>query len=314
MATYRQNLPQLDGGLFLTDAGLETDMIFNLGHDLPAFAAHTLLDTEAGTADATAYFERFLRLAGDTGAGFILDVPLWRTQPYFASEIGVSVDELRQATRKTVAFSANLRQRFSSNQCPIILNAQMGPRGDAYAPEEWIEADAAEAYHSEQLNWLKDTEIDMVSALTLTHVEEAIGIVRAAQKVGLPIVISFTLETDGNLPSGQSLGSAISETDAATGDGPIYYMINCAHPTHFASSLDHPAVRARVKGLRCNASKLSHAELDACETLDDGDPAEFAQEYKSLINALPNANIFGGCCGTDLRHVAAVAKTVMTPV
>ncbi len=313
MNTYRQNLPQKDGSLFLTDAGLETDMIFNLGHDLPAFAAHTLLDTERGTSDLTAYFERFLNLAAELKTGFVLDVPLWRAQRYFAEEIGVSVEELKAATYKAVNYVSSLRCQFSQNQKPIVLNAVIGPRGDAYAPEEWIEADAAEAYHREQIGWLKDTEIDMVSALTLTHTEEAIGIVRAARAAELPVVICFTVETDGRLPSGQRLHDAISQTDAATGSTPEYYMINCAHPTHFAPILDHPVLKDRVRGLRCNASKLSHAELDVCEVLDEGDPEALALDYATLLKTLPNANVLGGCCGTDYRHISAIARKLRAP-
>lgn len=316
MPMYRDRLPMLDGGLFLTDAGLETDLIFNRGVPIREFAAHTLLPDEAGRAALTSYLEGFLTLARDTGLGFILDTQTWKAHPHWAADLGESREQLREANRAAVDFVLGLRERFASNEGPIVVNGLIGPRGDAYAPDGIVSAEEAQSYHSEQIGWLADTEVDMVSALTFTQSSEAIGAVRAATAAGLPIVVSFTIETDGRLPTGQPLGEAIMAVDDATGGAAAYFMVNCAHPDHFPTGLGSSRLGEeewvqRVQGLRCNASRMSHAELDASETLDDGNPDEFAEGYASVRASLPRLTVFGGCCGSDLRHVTAVSRLLV---
>ncbi|MCP2324207.1 homocysteine S-methyltransferase [Hamadaea flava] len=312
MAMYRDHLPTLDGGTFLTDAGLETDLIFNHGVPIPEFAAHTLLPDPSGRAALTRYLEGFLTLARDTGSGFVLDTQTWKAHPHWAEDLGQSRDELRAANVAAVDFALGLRDKFAGNTGPILINGLIGPRGDAYAPDDIIPASAAQAYHGEQIGWLAETDADMVTALTFTQSSEAIGAVRAAVAVGLPIVVSFTLETDGCLPTGQPLGEAIAEVDAATDGAAAYFMVNCAHPDHFPAGLGDLDNSHRIRGLRCNASRASHAELDAAETLDDGDPQDFAQGYQALRGVLPSLTVFGGCCGSDLRHVTAVARLLQS--
>ena len=199
-----------------------------------------------------------------------------------------------------------LRERYAS-AAPIVISGCVGPHDDGYDPAELLDAAAAQAYHSEQIGTFADTEADMVTAITMTYVEEAIGVARAAVAAGLPSAISFTVETDGRLPSGQGLREAIEQTDSETGSAPAYYMVNCAHPTHFAAALEPGAAwTERIRGLRTNASTKSHAELDRAEELDEGDPAELAARHAELRELLPAANVLGGCCGTDHRHVGAV--------
>ncbi len=307
---YRNALPQLAGDLYLTDAGLETDLIFNRGIDICEFAAHTLLPDPSGRPAVANYLRGFLALARDQEAGFILDSQTWKAHPHWGGDLGETEAELRAANLDSIAFIAGLRDEFAGNARPIVLNGVIGPRGDAYAPETAITAREAEAYHATQIGWLVETEVDMVSALTFTQSEEAIGLTRAAQSVEMPVVISFTLETDGCLPTGQPLDEAIEAVDAATGDGPAYYMVNCAHPDHFSHRLKHGAWARRLRGLRCNASRMSHEELDCCETLDDGDPQELAGQYRAIREQIPWLNIFGGCCGSDLRHVTRIAEAI----
>lgn len=310
MIKARARLPHIDSRLFLTDAGLETDLIFNQRIALREFASHTLLAGSAGRAALTRYFRGFLALAERHGVGFVLDSPTWRAQRHWAGALGVSIAEMAAINRQAVEFIAVLRDEFTAGRNPILLNGVIGPRGDAYAPEARISAAAAERYHAEQIGWLARTDVDMISAITFTQSAEAIGVVRAAATAGLPAVVSFTVETDGTLPTGQPLGEAIAEVDAATDRSAAYFMINCAHPDHFRSALSVVEDIGRIRGIRCNASRCSHAELDAAETLDDGDPLELAESYAELARAMPWMNVFGGCCGTDLRHVAAIADTL----
>jgi S-methylmethionine-dependent homocysteine/selenocysteine methylase len=310
MPKYRQTLPQLDGSRFLADAGLETDLMFNHGIEIRAFAAHTLLTDEKGREALANYLRGYLSLARKTGAGFILDSQTWKAHMHWAEDLGATEDELHEANNDAIAFIAQLRDEFSGNDKPIVLNAIIGPRGDAYAPEREVVANEAEQYHGKQLEWLASTDVDMVTALTFTQSDEAIGFVRAAIKVGLPVVVSFTVETNGNLPTGQSLGEAIQTVDEATNSAPAYYMINCAHPDHFFHVLEQADWARRIRGIRCNASRKSHAELDESETLDDGDPVELGEQYKAIIEEMPWINIVGGCCGADVRHVTQMARAV----
>lgn len=308
--SYRQTLPQLAGSLFLTDAGLETDLIFNHGLEIREFAAHTLLPEETGRTALEDYFGGFLALARDRQAGFILDSQTWKAHSHWAADLGQSEHDLRLANHAAISFIAGLRDRYQTSGHAIVLNGVVGPRGDAYHPEALLTADQAEDYHSQQLGWLAETDVDMVTAMTFTQADEAAGFVNAARKLDLPAVVSFTVETDGALPTGQALGDAIQATDAVTDQGAAYFMINCAHPEHFAHVLnDEPWLR-RIRGLRCNASRCSHAELDEAETLDAGNPSELAGQNVEILRAMPWLNVFGGCCGSDLRHVTAIANQV----
>ena len=224
------------------------------------------------------------------------------------SSLQASNVELRAANEDSLRFIANLRERFSGNAKPIVLNAVIGPRGDAYKPEAEIAMEAAEDYFTEQLGWLAATEADMVTALTFNQAGDAAGLVRAARTAGLPVVVSFTVETNGALPTGQSLSDAINQVDENTNGYPSYFMINCAHPDHFAGVLRDAPWARRIRGVRANASRRSHAELDSATELDPGNPTELAGQYRELVSLMPWLNVFGGCCGSDLRHVTEIAR------
>lgn len=310
MSLYRNQLPQLSGGFFLTDAGLETDLIFNRKIEIREFAAHTLLADDTGRSALAEYLRGFLRLADECDAGLVLDSQTWKAHPHWAPDLGSSVAELEAVNRQAIKFIDSLRQEFRGNCRPIVLNGVIGPRGDAYSPEATVAADEAEMYHAQQIGWLADTRVDMLTALTFTSAAEAIGVVRAAQEVGLAVVVSFTVETDGHLPTGEALGDAIRSVDDATAGEAAYFMVNCAHPDHFFGELADTEWGRRIRGLRCNASRLSHAELDGCAELDDGDPEELSAQYRTLLARMPWINVFGGCCGTDLRHVSRIAAAV----
>jgi homocysteine S-methyltransferase len=313
---YRSSPPQITSkDIYLTDAGIETDLIFNKGIEIRGFAAHTLLPDKAGREAVANYLRDFLNLAKEHKTGFILDSQTWKAHLHWAKDLGATEADLKAANRESVEFISNLRAEFADNDKPIVLNGILGPRGDAYVPEDAITIKEAQEYHATQIQWLADTEVDMITGMTLNQSSEAIGMTLAAQKKQLPIVISFTVETDGCLPSGQALREAIQEVDAATNTGPLYYMVNCAHPDHFSDKLlgndGDDAWMRRIRGLRCNASRMSHAELDSCETLDDGNPLELACQYSEIRHTMPWLNVFGGCCGSDVRHVQQIADAII---
>lgn len=286
----------------LTDAGLETVLIFEDGLDLPHFAAFPLVDTDEGRAALRRYYEGFVELARDREVPLVLSAPTWRASPDWGRLLGYEDDELAAVNGRAVALIEDL----APDGADVVIEACVGPRGDAYSPTLVMDADAAERYHAFQLRALADTGATQVSALTLTYPEEAVGIVRAAEGAGLPVVIGFTVETDGRLPSGASIEEAIDVVDAATDGAAEGFMINCAHPTHFADALPEGDARRRLRGLRANASTLGHAELDETEELDSGDPADLAARYVALRRELPELEVVGGCCGTDIRHVRAI--------
>ena len=190
-----------------------------------------------------------------------------------------------------------------------MIDGVVGPRGDGYDPDAFMSEDEAERYHAEQIQTFSQTAADMISAITMTYADEATGIARAAHAMGMPVAVSFTVETDGRLPSQEPLKEAIEQVDAATDGTVAYFMINCAHPRHFAAVLEQGGPWLdRIRGIRANASTKSHAELDEADELDPGDPAELAADYRGLKARLPKVNVLGGCCGTDHRHIAEVCN------
>ncbi|WP_299971455.1 homocysteine S-methyltransferase family protein [uncultured Roseobacter sp.] len=302
---YRHALPQLDGKQMITDGGLETTLVFHEGIDLPYFAAFKALESENGLKVMDAYMTRFAEIAVAEKRGFVMDTPTWRASARWGSEMWMTQNDLREIHREAIATLAKLRSAFETPDSPFVINGVIGPQDDGYSPTTKLSAEAAQRYHQVQVKWFNEFGADMISAITMTYVEEALGIAWAAKHLGMPVAISFTVETDGCLPSGQTLAEAIDVVDAATDSYPAYYMINCAHPDHFVNALQGPWVN-RIMGIRANASRMSHAELDAAETLDDGDPQELGALYGGLSALLPNLTVIGGCCGTDHRYVSAM--------
>ena len=300
-------LPQLERR-FLTDGGMETDLLFNHNIDLPCFSSTTLLDDATKKKALHDYYLPYLDTAEEMGLGFILESPSWRASPDWAEPLGLSLAQLADRNRAAIRMMLRLRDE-KARSIPVLVSGCIGPRGDGYVADDAMTADDAADYHSWQAQILSDAGADLITALTMTNIAEAIGIARAARRANTPAVISFTVETDGHIPSGETLGEAIAAVDKATDDYPSYYMVNCAHPDHFADTLEASARWVeRIKGVRANASRMSHEELDAMEELDDGDPQELGQEHAELVKRLPHLTVLGGCCGTDHRHVEAIAR------
>jgi len=314
MTTYRSALPQLGEELFLSDGGLETTLIFHEGLDLPHFASFVLISNDDGIEVLQNYYCSYLDIASKSGAGFILESPTWRANADWGARLGYDTAALAYVNRDSIELLERLRERYEDQVGPIVISGNIGPRGDGYVVDSVMSAAEAADYHAEQIGTFASTNADMVCAITLTYVEEAIGVVSAAAAHGMPVAIGFTTETDGRLPSGQALQDAIEEVDAATNEAAAYFMVNCAHTEHFDDALETGANwTARVRGIRANASRLSHAELDNAEELDDGDPGEFGCIYRRLHERLPQLSVFGGCCGTDHRHMDEVS-TALCPV
>lgn len=309
IALYRDDLPQLGPTPFITDGGLETELVFHDGTDLPHFAAFPLIGSEEGRARLRRYFDGYAAIAAEHGLGAVFETPTWRASADWGHLLGYDAGALATANLQAVRLIAETRAAFPGT--PVVISGCIGPRGDGYDASDAISADESALYHAPQIGSLTAGGADMIGALTMTSADEAVGIAEAAVSAGIPVAISFTVETDARLPSGQDLGDAVDEVDRRTDGAPVYYMVNCAHPTHLDGALESDAFSSgRVRGLRANASRMSHAELDDSDTLDDGDPAELGRQMADLRSRFAPLTILGGCCGTDARHLAAIAAAV----
>lgn len=296
-----------DVPLYLTDGGIETTLIFHNGFDLPEFAAFPLLETAEGRKSLNVYYKRYIDIARCSRSGFILETPTWRASQKWADLLGYDDVELCHINTHAVVMMHALRAQYATAGTPMLVSGCIGPQDDGYQPGDRMSAMAASTYHNRQVHTFKKAGVDLVTAITMTYPEEAVGIANAAASADLPVVIAFTVETDGRLPIGVTLQEAIEQVDREANIAPVHYMINCAHPDHFNLSTGEPWLE-RIGGLRANASRMSHAELDEAVVLDDGNPAEFGQQHRALRGILPNLRVIGGCCGTDHRHVEAVAQ------
>jgi S-methylmethionine-dependent homocysteine/selenocysteine methylase len=304
----RRALPRPGGRLFLTDGGFETTLIFHEGWDLPVGEAFVLLETGKGRKAILDYFDRYLLVAARYGVGFVLESPTWRANPDWAAKVGYGRERLAELNRAAIGLMRDVRAKYQ-NAIPIVISGNVGPRGDGYDAGTLMSVDEAQAYHAWQIGIFREENVDLVSAFTMTNINEALGFTRAAQAAHVPCVISFTVETDGRLPTGETLGEAVQTVDRESGNGPAYYMINCAHPTHFADALDAGAAwTRRLLGLRANSSCKSHAELDNSPELDPGNPQELGAQYADLLRRFPHIRVLGGCCGTDHRHIACIGE------
>lgn len=310
---YRSTLPQLGGEFFMTDGGIETTLMFLNGQELPHFAAFHLLKTPQGEQALRTYFRTYGELARRFNTGLILETVTWRANSDWGAKLGYGVKALAERNRQAVRLLEDVRSEYETDRTPVVISGCIGPRGDGYLPDTAMSEHEAEEYHRMQVETFADTAADLVTAITMTYAEEAVGIARAAKQSHMPVVISFTVETDGKLPTGQPLADAIRQVDDATLGYPAYFMINCAHPSHFDHLLrgDEPWTE-RIRGLRANASTMSHADLNEASELDAGNPIELGREYAALrMHKLKRLNVMGGCCGTDHRHVEQIASACL---
>lgn len=292
---------ELLNGSWVTDGGLETDLIFNHGQDLPEFAAFPLVRTAAGAALLARYYAEYAAIAAAAGAGLLLETPTWRASSDWGRILGYDAAALDRANRAAVALARAAADAAGVTRSRV--SGCVGPRGDGHR-EQGADAGEAARYHAPQIRSLAEGGADLVHAMTMTEPAEAIGVVRAARAVSVPVAVSFTVETDGRLQGGGTLAAAISAVEAAAPAD--YYGVNCAHPAHVLAGLDGGAWQQRLFFFRPNASALSHAELDAMAELDAGDISLLVSTTRKLRAELPGIAILGGCCGTDSRHVAAL--------
>jgi len=306
MTKYRYNLPQLGNDIFACYTGIDTDLIYNRGIDLPGFASYPLLSTVEGKKILRNYYSELMDLAREQHVGVILDSVTWVANRDRGRALSYSVDDLKKFNINAIELMASVREE--KGDLPTVLCGQIGPRGDGYAPSDLMNIEEAESYHAEQISVYSNTEADMVNASTLCYAEEAAGVVRAAQRYDMPVAISFTGETDGRLPTGMTLRDAIEKVDAESDSRALYFLVNCAHPDHFTGIFNDELWMQRLRGVVANASRCSHAELESAKELDEGNPEELGVLVGGLRKIYPHFNIVGGCCGTDMRHMKHIIE------
>ncbi len=296
------------GRPFLCYTGIETELIFNKNVDLPGFATFPLLETDEGREMLRQSYLEQVEVARTFGCGVTFETVSWVANKDRAAKLGYGPKQLDDICQQSVRFARSVSDEVGD--VPILISGQVGPRGDGYRPELQMDDEEAKQYHAQQMASFAAERPDIVSAFTIGYPEEAIGIIRAAQKHLLPVAVSFTVETDGLLPTGMPLGEALDAVDAATDQFAEYFMINCAHPEHFLPNFDGGPWLERLAGVVVNASRCSHEELDNATVLDDGDPDELAVYLGMIKNKQPHFKIFGGCCGTDMRHMRKIAEAI----
>jgi homocysteine S-methyltransferase len=295
-------IPRPSGASYVTDGGLETDLIFNRGFDLAEFAAFPLLADERGRAVLVDYYAGYADVARRAAAGLVLAAPTWRSNPDWGERLGYDAHALDRVNRDAIVFLREVRDGLGD--LDVVLSGVVGPRGDGYVAGERPDVEEAARYHRAQIDSFALGGAELVDAITMTTAEEGTGVALAAAAAGLPSAISFTVETDGRLPDGTWLGDAIRLVDEAA---PVaYFGINCAHPQHILPALDGGDWTARVAQVRPNASTKTHAELDDADELDAGDIELLTSTMDRLRAQLPGLSVVGGCCGTDARHVGAM--------
>lgn len=314
MKNMNRNGNPFNGDFYLTDGGLETSLIYHYGFHLPHFASFEMLTRSEGRDALMDYYGQYLVLAQQYQLNFVLETPTWRASSDWGYKMGYDEKELYRINRYAVAFTRKLQRKASSLSVHALLSGNIGPRGDGYQVAKTMSAAEAETYHLPQIHAFSEEDVDLVSALTLNYSDEAIGIVKASKSLNLPVAISFTVETDGHLPNGETLREAIEKTDHATGSYAAHFMINCAHPEHFKNVLtDSGAWKYRIRGIRANASTKSHVELDESDSLDAGDKCLLASDYRELMRLLPELKVIGGCCGTDHSHIGLICEELFSP-
>lgn len=302
---------QRDGKLYLTEGGIETEMMYKWGFDLPHFAMFPLLDNPEAMAAMRGMYRRYLDVAAKHGMCALMGGLDYRASPDWGALLGYSPESLAQANHRSIAFLRELAREYATDIPEILVQGFIGPRGDAYQLNRTITETEAEDYHSVQLATLKEADVDLAWAFTLNNVAEAIGIARAAARIEVPLAISFTLDDNSKLKSGPSLAEAIESVDAATGGSAVFFSINCSHPFEFEPGLESGDWIGRVRGLRPNASRMEKVALCKLGHLEEGDPVELGQLMGDLARRYPHMDIWGGCCGTGDVHLDEIAANVL---
>lgn len=303
--------PRLEGKFYLTEGGTETEILYKWGFELPEFAMFPLLDNPKADQVIRDIYRRYFDAAEKHQTGLLILGHDYRASPDWGAKLGYTTEGLADMQRRTIEFLDDVRREYVGRVSDVYIAGCIGPRGDAYGTGGDISEEEAEEYHSVQLTTLKSTQADMAIAVTFNNVPEAVGVIRAAHRIGIPIGVSLTLTTEGVLRSGPTLREAIEVIEEKTNGSAAWYGTNCSHPLEFASALaDEGPWLERLRYIRPNAVKMEKVALCKLGHLEDGDPVELGEQMGEVASKFPSADILGGCCGTDERHLGEIAINV----
>ena len=308
----RRRFPaQTPGTLYLTEGGQETELMYRHGFELPEFAMFPLLDNPSAVDVMRGMYQGYLDVAARHGCVALMGGLDYRASPDWGRKIGLTEQRLVDYQQRSIDFLRDVAAPYASRLPGVMIVGVIGPRGDAYSLNQTITADEAEAYHSFQLEGLKAAGVDLAMAMTFNNVPEAVGVSRAAARIGLPLEVSFTLDSNHRLKSGPTLKSAIETVDFQTAeDRPDFYGINCSHPFEFSPALEPGTWLRRIRSLRPNAAMMEKQSLCTLGHLEEGDPEALGALMGMLARNYPHIDMWGGCCGTWEKHLGHIAANV----
>lgn len=299
------------GELFLTEGGTETEIMYKHGFELPEFAMFPLLENPIAVTAMRDMFRSQLDVAAEFAMSMLLTGIDYRASPDWGAKLGYSPHGLAQANIQSIEFLRELAGEYNGQIPRTLIGGTIGPRGDAYQLNRTITAAEAEDYHSVQLATLKQAAVDFACAATFNNIPEAVGVARAAKKIGVPLIVSLTVDSSSRLKSGPTVADAIQAIDFEAADAaPISYLLNCSHPVEFEPALTAGPWTSRLHGFRPNASKMEKLALCKLGHLEEGDPVELGRLMGGLARRYPHMNVWGGCCGTGDTHLRAIARNV----
>lgn len=303
------------GATFLTDGGIETRLIYEFGIDLPDFASFLALFDDRGRAALREIYRGYLAVAAEFRMPMLVGAPTWRAHPECLRRFGFAkADDLRRVNAEAVAFLQDLR-RETRTETLVHIAGVIGPRRDGYRAEDAPALDEARAYHEAQAQALAGLGVDLLYAPTFPSRDELAGVAQAMARTGLAYALAPVIDPKGRLLDGHSFAEAVRLVDESTDPKPLYFLAGCVHPSTFLAAAAEggdrtmPRMPGRLAGIKANASPLPPEELDRLGHLDADAPAVLAQEILAARRRY-GLRILGGCCGTNDRHIRALAEAV----
>ncbi len=288
--------------LVLTDGAIETRAVYEFHRDLTDLEVFTLLGDAQGREILHTIYSTYAQIAAKFNVPMQLGTPTWRASRNWTGDVA-------EVNAQAVAL---VREVASSTGARVVIAGVIGPSSDGYDPSGALNTEDAVTYHREQASALASAGVDLLYAPTFPVTDELQGAARAMSEMKLPFAVAPMLHADGKMPDGTTLAAAIARLDEDAAARPWHYMLGCLYPTHAATALESlfrsaPALAHRVVGLKANGSPLPPESLDGSTTLQTTAPDVFARDLWECAQNF-GLHVLGGCCGTDTRHIEALAE------
>ncbi len=304
-----QHFPEQQAGrYFITEGGIETEIMYKWGFEMPHFAMFPLLDNPQAAAAIKGMYRRYLDVVAKYKQSALIGGFDYRASPDWGNLLGYSASALRDANLQSIQFLRDVAEEYKSDIDQALFSGCVGPRGDAYQTKNTMDRYQAAEYHAIQLETLKLANVDLAWALTFGDPEEAIGVCMAAESLDIPLAVSFSLDSSHHLNTGGSFSKAVEYVDEQTNNFPEFYSLNCSHPDEFNPAIKQGKWINRVRCFRPNATKMDKISLCKLGHLEEGDPVELGYQMSDLHSRFPHIDIWGGCCGTCDTHLEQIVS------